>query len=43
MCSAWFSRSAQRLRPNLSFNADAPVSGLTAANVGGGAPVNLVR
>jgi hypothetical protein len=43
MCSAWSSSSAQHLRPNLSFNADAPVSGLAAANVGGGAPVNLLR
>jgi hypothetical protein len=30
-------------RPNLSFNLDAPVSGLAAANVRGGAPVNLFR
>ena len=43
MCSAWSSSSAQRLRPNLSFNPDAPISGLAAATVGGGAPVNLLR
>jgi hypothetical protein len=31
------------VRPNRSFNPDAPVSGLAALIAGGGAPVNFVR